>query len=156
VPFVDGRPAVDEPWYDAFLTDLAINGGITLAAAAAGVHRSRAHRHTLQNSAFAEEVEHAKAYYRDLIEWESVSLARRKNNPLPFFARLKKELPLNYIDRHAVLGVSVSAEAVVTPAEAQRLLREMLSDARPDVLAMLAGEATTAIEGAGERRRLEP
>jgi len=105
VPFTGGaRPS--ELWYPAFLSDLAVNGGISLASAAAGVHRSLVYRRMTDDAAFAEEVEVAKAYYRDLLEWESVNLARRKDNPLPYFARLKAELPARYIDKQAVLLAS--------------------------------------------------
>lgn len=104
VPFTGTlKPA--EAWYPAFLSDLAVNGGVSLAAATAGVHRSLVYRRTNDDPAFAEEVEVAKAYYRDLLEWESVNLARRRDNPLPYFARLKAELPTRYIDRQAVLLV---------------------------------------------------
>ena len=102
VPFT-GTHEPREPWYAAFLSDLAINGGISLAAAAAGVHRNRVYRRMDDDPAFAEEVEVAKHYYRDLLEWESVNLARRRDNPLPYFARLKAELPGRYIDRQAVV-----------------------------------------------------
>src|SRR5260370_13953480 len=106
VPFTgSGTPRA--AWYAAFLSDLAINGGISLAAAAAGVHRSLVYRRISEDPAFAAEVAVAKAYYRDLLEWESRNLARRKDNPLPYFARLKAELPARYIDRQAVLLAAV-------------------------------------------------
>ena len=122
VPFADA-PAPQEPWYTAFLSDLAINGGISLAAAAAGVHRNRVYRRMGADPAFAAEVEAAQGYYRDLLEWESVNLARRKDNPLPYFARLKAELPSRYIDRQAVF---LAGSAPLDPAAGQTLLATML------------------------------
>jgi hypothetical protein len=68
--------------------------------------------------AFAAEVLAAQAYYRDLLEWESVNLARRKDNPLPYFARLKAELPARYIHRQAVF-LATNADL---PAEDGKLL----------------------------------
>jgi AcrR family transcriptional regulator len=125
VPFT-GSASPGEAWYASFLSDLAIKGGISLAAAAAGVHRGLVYRRISDDPAFAEEVEVAKAYYRDLLEWESVDLARRKDNPLPYFARLKAELPARYIDRQAVL--LASAEGL--PAEdGAALLAAMLGSA---------------------------
>jgi hypothetical protein len=122
VPFTgSGTPRA--AWYAAFLSDLAINGGISLAAAAAGVHRSLVYRRISEDPAFAAEVEVAKAYYRDLLEWESVNLARRKDNPLPYFARLKAELPARYIDRQAVLLGTVPS---LDPEDGRELLRAML------------------------------
>src|SRR5690242_19846004 len=53
VPFT-GTQAPREPWYVAFLSDLATNGGISLAAAAAGVHRNRVYRRIDDDPEFAE------------------------------------------------------------------------------------------------------
>jgi hypothetical protein len=123
VPFTgSGTPRA--AWYAAFLSDLAINGGISLAAAAAGVHRSLVYHRISEDPAFAAEVEVAKAYYRDLLEWESVNLARRKDNPLPYFARLKAELPARYIDRQAVLLGTVPS---LDPDDGKALLAGMLA-----------------------------
>ena len=130
VPFT-GATGVREPWYPAFLSDLAINGGISLAAAAAGVHRNRVYRRMDDDPAFAEEIEVAKAYYRDLLEWESVNLARRKDNPLPYFARLKAELPSRYIDRQAIF----LATGPELPAEdGKQLLQAMFGQGTPPAL----------------------
>lgn len=135
VPFT-GTQAAREPWYRAFLADLAINGGMSLAAAAAGVHRRRVQRAIERDPVFADEVEVAKEYYVDLLEWESVNLARRRHNPLPFFARLKAELPARYIDRQAVLVASTSPQ--LNHEEGVELLRTMLWQATPTTRQVLA------------------
>jgi hypothetical protein len=127
VPFT-GAAGAREPWYAAFLSDLAINGGISLAAAAAGVHRNRVYRRVDDDPAFAEEVEVAKAYYRDHLEWESVNLARRKDNPLPYFARLKAELPARYIDRQAIF---VGTNSDLASEDGKLLLHAMLGQPAP-------------------------
>jgi hypothetical protein len=138
VPFT-GAASPRETWYASFLSDLAINGGISLAAAAAGVHRSLVYRRISDDPAFAEEVEVAKAYYRDLLEWESVNLARRKDNPLPYFARLKAELPARYIDRQAVL--LATADGSLSDADGYSLLQAMLGRPTPESLREL-GQAS--------------
>ena len=131
VPFAGMPQAVREPWYRAFLSDLAINGGMSLAAAAAGVHRKRVNRALDDDPAFAEEVEVALAYYRDLLEWESVNLARRRNNPLPYFARLKAELPARYIDKQAVLLAGGPLE--LGADEGKALLTAILAHTQPQL-----------------------
>jgi hypothetical protein len=133
VPFT-GAQGAREPWYDAFLSDLAINGGISLAAAAAGVHRNRVYRRMDDDPAFAAEVHAAQAYYRDLLEWESVNLARRRDNPLPYFARLKAELPSRYIDRQAVF---LATNSDLAAADGKALLQAMLGQGVPTVLEQL-------------------
>ena len=137
VPF-NGADGPSEPWYPLFLADLAVNGGISLAAAAAGVHRNLVYRRIHTDPAFAEEVEAAEAYYRDLLEWESVNLARRKDNPLPYFARLKAELPSRYIDRQAVF---LATSATLDPAAGQRLLANMVGELTPLCAAAPLGPA---------------
>jgi hypothetical protein len=130
VPFT-GTADAREPWYAPFLTDLAVNGGISLAAAAAGVHRSLVYRRMDDDPGFAEEVEVAKAYYRDHLEWESVNLARRKDNPLPYFARLKAELPTRYIDRQAIF---VGTNSDLGSEDGKLLLHAMLGQPTPAAL----------------------
>jgi hypothetical protein len=129
IPFT-GAGVPREPWYAAFLSDLAVNGGISLAAAAAGVHRSRVSRRMDDDPAFAAEVEVAKGYYRELLEWESVNLARRKDNPLPYFARLKAELPTRYIDRQAVF--LATNPGTLSAEDGKVLLQAMFGHARAD------------------------
>jgi hypothetical protein len=121
--------AVREPWYRTFLSDLAINGGMSLAAAAAGVHRKRVTRALDHDLAFAEEVEVAMAYYRDLLEWESVNLGRQRHNPLPYFARLKAELPARYIDKQAVLLAGGPLDLAAD--EGKQLLATILNHTQP-------------------------
>jgi hypothetical protein len=154
VPFA-GTHDPREPWYPAFLADLAVNGGISLAAAAAGVHRNRVYRRMDDDPAFAEEVEVAKAYYRDHLEWESVNLARRRDNPLPYFARLKAELPARYIDRQAVL---LAAGPQREPSDAKALLAAMLGSALEPTREALTGPDPLALvePGASQDREAMP
>ena len=41
-----------------------------------------------------------------MIEWESVDLARRKNNPLGYFGRLKADQPERYVERAQIASVT--------------------------------------------------
>jgi hypothetical protein len=115
-----------EPWYPVFLCELATRGLMGLAAARAGVHRSTVYRRRDANPDFADEIEVAREYYRDYLEWESVTLGRVKGNPLPYFARLKAERPGRYIDKQAVL---VAGVAELSSEEGKALLQGMLRSA---------------------------
>lgn len=151
VPFIDGTPSQTEPWYDTFLRDLALRGSVTLAAAAAQVHRATAYRHMDKCPALAQETEAAQAYYREWLEWESVDLGRRKGNPLPYFARLKAELPARYIERQAVFHTQ---EVPVTPDEWRELLgavTQSLSPAARARLVLIAGTSDSIDAVNGER-----
>src|SRR5262245_40974720 len=125
VPFI-GTHEPDEAWCSAFLSDLAINGGMSLAAAAAGVHRSRVYRRMEDDQAFAEEVE---------------------NNPLPYFARLKAELPNRYIDRQALI---VATNQELDPADGDRILRAMLGHGPKSTLSLPVNSAPSAGPEIGE------
>jgi hypothetical protein len=122
------------PWYDVFLRDLAERGLISLAAARAGVHVSKVRRLRGADPTFAAEIEVARDYYKAYLEWQSVELGRVNRNPLPFFARLKAELPARYIDKATMLVASVTGEL---PAE----------DGRALLLAMFGQGTPPAIEG---------
>ena len=63
---------------------------------------------------FAAEVDVAREYYCDYLEWESVTLGKTSRNPLPYFARLKAERPARYIDKATMLVASFTGDL---PAE---------------------------------------
>lgn len=103
-----------EPWYGVFLRDLAERGLMALAAARAGVHISKVRRRRDADPEFAAEVDVAREYYCDYLEWESVTLGKTSRNPLPYFARLKAERPARYIDKATMLVASFTSDL---PAE---------------------------------------
>lgn len=138
-PFAEATTPPREPWYSDYLAHLAVNGGKALAAAHVGISETTVDRATATDPTFRGELEAAQRFYRDLLEWESVNLARTRRNPLPFFARLKAELPHRYLDRSAVLSLTVQPDAPPTE-EARALLRAMLGAARPETLRMLQAE----------------
>jgi hypothetical protein len=112
-----------EPWYGVFLRDLAGRGLMSLAAARAGVHISKVRRRRDADPAFAEEIEVARDYYKAHLEWQSVELGRVNRNPLPFFARLKAELPARYIDKATMLVTSFTT--TLPPEDGKALLQAM-------------------------------
>ena len=129
IPFQGLEPTTPhEPWYADFLTDLAARGLLTLAAAKAGVHRRKVYHQMEADPELAAEVEAAREYYQDYLEWQSVTLGQTSRNPLPFFARLKAERPARYIDKQAVL----LAGADLNPDDGARLLATMLAQLTPE------------------------
>jgi len=120
----DPEAAPRAPWYGVFLRDLAERGLMSLAAARAGVHISKVRRRRDADPEFAAEVDVAREYYADYLEWESVTLGKTSRNPLPYFARLKAERPARYIDKATMLVASFTSDF---PAEDGRaLLQAML------------------------------
>jgi hypothetical protein len=142
-PFRD-TPGHGPEWAVPFLADYAVHGGKPLAAARAGVTMTTVERHAQADPVFAEEVRHALEYHRALLEWESLNLGRCKHSPLPYFDRLKAELPARHVDRALIASVNVTA-ATAPPYDTAALLRAMLADASPATRAML-GEGPTVIE----------
>lgn len=135
VPFVETAGGGGEPWHVDFLVHLSANGGRRLAAADAGISQKTLDQALRTDPSFAAEVEAAEGFYRDLLEWESVNLARTRNNPLPYFARLKAELPYRYVDKAITLNANIGAD--ISPVDARALLAEMIRDATPETLARL-------------------
>ena len=71
----------------------------------------------------------ARDYYKAYLEWQSVELGRVNRNPLPFFARLKAELPARYIDKATMLVASFTSDL---PAEdGKTLLQAMFGNVAP-------------------------
>jgi hypothetical protein len=112
------------PWYGVFLRDLAERGLMSLAAARAGVHISKVRRRRDADPEFAAEVDVAREYYCDYLEWESVTLGKTSRNPLPYFARLKAERPARYIDKATMLVASFTSD--LPAADGKALLHAML------------------------------
>ena len=65
-----------------------------------------------------------REYYADLVEETMLASADRSDNPVGFIVRLKALRPDQYIERHAVMSVSLSAE--LPGHDAAELLRAML------------------------------
>ena len=134
-PFKGLAPKPRPAWCEPYLWELAERGLPSLAAAGARIHPRVVRRYQAQDAEFDAEVDVAMDYYRDHLEWESVTLGRVRHNPLPYFARLKAERPGRYLDRAAVL---VAAPPELTPADGKALLAAMFglapSSAAPPAL----------------------
>jgi hypothetical protein len=149
-PYPDREPA--RPWYRAFLEHLAHHGGPRLAANHVGLPYRAITEAIRTDPAFADEYEAARSFYGDLIEWQSVDLARRKNNPLPYFARLKADQPEKYSERAQIAHVTniLSVGPVADVTEVATFLQSLLGNATPATRAELAAldQATrNVIEG---------
>lgn len=134
IPFLD-TPGHGPEWAAVFLVDYATHGGQPLAASRAGVTMKTVEQEADRDPVFAEEMERALEYHRSLLEWESLNLGRCKHSPLPFFDRLKAELPARHVDRAVIASMTVTAE--LTGVEAARALRDMLTAMTPSTQAML-------------------
>lgn len=143
VPF-EGLPPQPRPaWCDPYLRDLAERGLPSLAAAKAGIHRAAVRRYRDQDPEFDAEVDVALEYFRDFLEWESVTLGRVRHNPLPYFARLKAERPARYLDRAAVL---VGSAPELTSEDGKALLAAMFGHVLPAPRAAI-GQGGEALDG---------
>ena len=137
VPFRD-TPDHGPAWAGTFLSDYSVHGGQPLAAARAGVTMKTVEREERTDPIFAEEVKRALEYHRALLEWESLNLGRCKHSPLPFFDRLKAELPERHVDKN--LSVSLNMSAELSSADVLPALQHMLANATDETKAMLSGQ----------------
>jgi hypothetical protein len=136
--YPDREPA--ESWYRDFLKHFAENGSPRLAANHVGRPLRDIESARERDAAFAEEYEDARAFYVELIEWESVDLARRKNNPLGYFGRLKADQPERYVERAQIASVTniLNVGAPEMDRDAGAFLAGLLSAATPATRAELA------------------
>ena len=69
-----------------------------------------------------------------------MEIGERSNSAIPSIVRLKALRPQEYIEKHAVMNVSVSAE--LPSHDAAQLLREMLANLTESTRALLANGPT--------------
>jgi hypothetical protein len=145
--WLDGPPEHPEPWYDVFLKHYAVNGSKVLAGMKARTGRTTVWRAEQHDPGFKREMESAWLYYLDRLEWEHVHLGRTAGNTsLPYFGRLKAELPAKY-DRqtewrylfHESNTVNVYTNQALSQEALSTLLRGMLADASDATLYELHG-----------------
>jgi hypothetical protein len=92
---------------------------------------------------FAEERRHALEYHHALLEWESLNLGRCKHSPLPYFDRLKAEMPGRHVDKALIGALNVTVGTTLDPgADAAQLLRDMLASLTDSSRALLANGPT--------------
>jgi hypothetical protein len=142
VPFRDA-PGHGPEWAAVFLADYSVHGGAPLAAARAGVSMRTVEGQRANDTIFAEEMRRALEYHRSLLEWESLNLGRCKHSPLPYFDRLKAELPDRHVDRALIATVNVTTE--VPPDLGADFLREMIAQATPATRAILEGRTAVML-----------
>jgi hypothetical protein len=153
VPYLGREDTPRAPWMDSFLRHLAEYGGIEMAAQAAGVHRNTVARHRDRDPLFAEEVEAARAFFADGLEWEHVELGRLTGNPAFSISKLKAERPARWIERQAVAVYNLEAAAVgcdMTLEELRELLRASIEAAMPETRREL-GLPPLPIDGEAKR-----
>jgi hypothetical protein len=145
VPFRD-TPGHGPAWAVPFLADYAVHGGQPLAASRAGVTMKTVEREAHADSVFAEEVDRALEYHRALLEWESLNLGRCKHSPLPFFDRMKAEMPSRHVDRALIGAVNVNVGTGLDSVDAVAMLRAMLGDLSPATRQMIEASGSTIID----------
>ena len=113
-------------WEAKFLVEMRAHGGFYHSARCAGIHPATAWRRHDRDPEFARLVREAREEHADQLEREIEEQARKSGNPVGFIVRLKALRPHEYIERHAVMSVSMTAE--IPGPDAAHLLREMLAN----------------------------
>jgi hypothetical protein len=143
-------PAVEcdvlpDGWEALYLARLTETGARMASACDVGIRWRDVTRRMRAEPAFEEQVHEAIDLYADGLE-KRLTTETNKSNVVGLIVRLKALRPAQYIERTVTANLNVATEATVAPAQAQALLRDMVRDARPEVLAMLFGGATMALE----------
>ena len=141
---------MDENWQERFLRSYAVTGAKWRAAKVAGVSKRTVDAYEAVDPVFAERMADALELYADRLETKMVKQAEERGNPVGFIVRLKALRPDKYIERHAVMNLSVNVNDA-TPQDATDLLRTMLGDATPATRQRLSAPpgAPALSEGSG-------
>lgn len=135
VPPSKPGPALPSNWQATFLAYYREHGGLHRAAEAADVSHETVRRYREREPAFDQAIRDAREYHADLTEERLVASAERSDNPVGFIVRLKALRPEQYIEKHAVMNLTVSAE--LTAIDGAHLLSQMLTHLRPPTQTLL-------------------
>ena len=127
-PRRDGPPLPPQ-WRERYIEEVTRTGGLYRAAERVGVNYTTTLRYRNADPEFDRQVLEARELAADDLEEELVDQARRTDNPVGYIVRLKALRPMQYIERHAVMNVSVDLHAEITETAALSLLRDMFNDA---------------------------
>jgi hypothetical protein len=122
--FLEAPATHPQEWYGDFLAHLAEHGSVAMAAMYARVGRATVYRFIDSDPVFGAELEAARQYFKDRMEWELVQSGRVTGNPVAWIVRNKAEQPAKYIERHAIVNLTVSAD--VSGDDAAQLLRDLM------------------------------
>lgn len=124
-------PQVPADWPQQYLAHLAKHATQWMAARSAGVSVRSVERLRALDPTFAEHERDAIREHAEHLEQRLDTIANGDGMPAvtAAFGRLKKLLPLDYVERNQTLLVNVNTE--LTPADGRALLQAMLQDTRP-------------------------
>ena len=132
-------PELPRDWQAKFLEAYRTKGGLWRAAKAVGICHETVRRYRNADPAFDEAVRDAREEFADHLEERMIDSAERSDNPAGFIVRLKALRPQEYIEKHAVMNVTVTTE--LDAADGAAFLRDMLGALRPSTQALLGDQA---------------
>jgi hypothetical protein len=101
-------PALSEGWQARFLEHYRTVGGIWRSAELAGIHPETVRRYRHEDPVFDQAVRDAREAYADRLEEMMIASADRSDNPAGFIVRLKALRPSEYIEKHAIMSISLT------------------------------------------------
>jgi hypothetical protein len=134
----DGIPTPRD-WKERYLEHVREHGHYALAARVAGVSQKTAQRERHANPDFDELCREAREEAADNVELKMMASAEISHNPVPYIVRLKALRPHEYIEKHAVVSLSMTAE--VPGVNVPALLAQMLGHLTPPTRELLAQHA---------------
>jgi hypothetical protein len=103
-------PPIPAQWRERYLDHVRLHGHYALAARAAGISQETARRERVANPAFDSDCREAREEAADRVEIKMLESAERSDNPAGFIVRLKALRPHEYIEKHAVVNLNMTAE----------------------------------------------
>jgi len=120
---ISGPPLADN-WRERFLAEYEVHGTLYKAARRAGIDPKTVTRHRDVEPEFDQACKDAFQLAADRYEEDLADQARETGNPVGYIVRLKAMRPAEYIEKQAMLNVSLKAE--LDPVDASALLRAMM------------------------------
>lgn len=136
-----------ETWEAAFLEHYRTRGGKVLSAKEAGTTWPKVKAHLETNARFRDAFDLAHLELVDNLERTLIQMARaeiKSTGFLALIARLKAEVPAKYHDKMQVTGAVAHLHSAPDPEMVTALLREMVTDMRPESRAQLVGDVIDA------------
>lgn len=135
-------PPTPDGWRGLFLAYYQQNGTYYKAARAAGVSDDTVLRERRRDPEFDRRVDEARQLHADQLEEDLTA----EPGVVGKIVMLKKFRPLEFVERHAVMNLNVTA-GLPPGIDAVAILRDMLADVSPHTRALLERQAPTVIEG---------
>lgn len=127
VPSSKLGPSTPPDWKERYVALIEEYGNYAQTAKMVGVSGKTALRERDRDPEFDDACQEARQIFADALETKMIASAQESGNPAGFIVRLKALRPAEYIEKHAITSLTLTANLNELPVpDATALLRAML------------------------------